>query len=34
MDLLEEKHGGPVGYLESIGFGKDKIDALRAALCD
>jgi hypothetical protein len=32
LGLLDEQHGGPVGWLSEHGFGRDDQDALRARL--
>ena len=34
LTLLEERHGGPPGWLEAHGFGADERAALRARLRD
>ena len=34
LTLLDERHGGPVGWLETHGFGADERSALRARLRD
>lgn len=34
LELLDERHGGPIGWLESHGFGADEQAALRARLRD
>ena len=32
LDVLDERHGGPLGWLEEHGFGADDASALRARL--
>jgi protein tyrosine/serine phosphatase len=32
LDVLDERHGGPLGWLQHAGFGADDADALRARL--
>jgi protein-tyrosine phosphatase len=32
LELLEERYGGPIGWLETHGFGPDEQTALRARL--
>ena len=34
MELLDERWGGPEGYLASIGVDKEQIEELRRALCE
>jgi hypothetical protein len=34
LALLDERHGGPVGWLEAHGFGAEEQTALRARLRD
>ena len=34
LTLLEERHGGPLGWLSEHGFGADEQAALRARLRD
>jgi protein tyrosine/serine phosphatase len=34
LELLDERHGGPLGWLESHGFGADEQAALRSRLRD
>jgi hypothetical protein len=32
LDVLDERHGGPLGWLEEAGFTQADADALRARL--
>ena len=32
LELLDERYGGPIGWLEAHGFGADEQAALRARL--